>query len=430
MAYDRRRYGVRQAPYDRAGERWNRTEETTACQLFREGKGVTEIALRIHRDPAAVCHKLIEFGIIGFIDSEDRYTERSYMGWTDDEKERLNQEFRSGKSIDEIAKIHQRYRNAIFHRLIKQKQFDITDRNLLLKYTNHNRHDQNSDNMVGNDKAAPIVEYKPTKEKVNLIDRLLKRTDPVFWQKIVQGELDKRWAAFDTTADKLRNDFEKFNRQAMEITEAEHNVQTTEKEWAESLTSLGNLLNKNASHEKQMWETTQKNRKAGNFKIKQKFNDSDVDEIRFNNMMEYIKQYPELQMQKTVDRLIDNVKDKRNEIVSVNKVYREAIKETNVYLNIAKNKLQEVQDELVAFEKMKMEGEQKVNEAQTKGLINKIINSTRTAAEKESTKLNFFAYDRKIDVSKNQLKLIEKRLREYENRKFMPIVTQKFEDIE
>ncbi len=274
-------------------------------------------------------------------------------------------------------------------------------------------------------------DYQPYVEpKVGILDRLLKRTDPVYWKKTIQAELDKRWSSFDTTADKLKGDFEKFNRQAMEITEEEHNVETYTQEWDESLTSLGNLLNKNTSHEKQMWDTTQNNRNIKGLKIKQKFKDSDVDEIRFNSMMEYIKQYPEMQAQKTVDKLVENVKAKRDDIVSASKTYRQAIKEANVYLNIAKSKLQESEDELAAFESMKKEGEQKVNEAQDKGLINKILNKTKTAAEKQSTRLVFYEYDRKIDVSKNQLKLIKERMKEYEARMFKPIVTTKFKDIE
>ncbi len=288
----------------------------------------------------------------------------------------------------------------------------------------------NGENMAAQ-KENSDEGYKPYVEPgVGFIDRLLKRTDPVYWKKTIQTELDKRWAAYDTTADKLKEGFEKFNRQAMEITEEEHNVDTYNQEWAESLTSLGNLLNKNTSHEKQMWDTTQKNRNVKGLKIKQKFKDSDVDEIRFNNMMEYIKQYPELQAQKTVDKLVENVKSKRDDIVSTSKTYRQAIKEANVYLNIAKNKLQESEDELAAFESMKKEGEQKVNEAQDKGLINKILNKTKTAAEKQSTRLVFYEYDRKIDVSKNQLKLIKERIKDYEGRTFKPIVTTKFKDIE
>jgi hypothetical protein len=284
--------------------------------------------------------------------------------------------------------------------------------------------------MDTNNRDSGKVKITLVKEDINWLDRLLKRTDPAFWKKTIQSELDTRWRTFDDSTEKLKSDFEKFNRGAMEITEEENNLEAAKREWVESLTSLGNLLNKNTTHEKQMWETTQRNKNIKGLKIKQKFKDSDVDEIRFNNMMEYIKQYPELQSKTTIERSIDAVKDKRGEVIDAEKTYNAKKKEANVYLNIAKNKLQEVDDELASFEKMKKEGEQKVNDAQFKGLKNKILNWNKTEAEKQSTRLDMFTFDRKIDVSKNQLKLIGQRLEKYEERKFIPTVTTKFKDIE
>ena len=373
-----------------------------------------------------------------------------YQSWNDDSRNHRNHSHMSGRVIIHVGERSYPGSFSVGHThvTVRYDGREITVPKELGRFTKHidgrivyyNAYfDENSiktniatngENMTAQ-KESPDEGYKPYVEpNVGFIDRLLKRTDPVYWKKTIQAELDKRWSAFDTTADKLKGDFEKFNRQAMEITEEEHNVDTYTQEWGESLTSLGNLLNKNTSHEKQMWDTTQNNRNIKGLKIKQKFKDSDVDEIRFNSMMEYIKQYPEMQAQKTVDKLVENVKAKRDDIVSASKTYRQAIKEANVYLNIAKSKLQESEDELAAFESMKKEGEQKVNEAQDKGLINKILNKTKTAAEKQSTRLVFYEYDRKIDVSKNQLKLIKERMKEYEARMFKPIVTTKFKDIE
>ncbi len=373
-----------------------------------------------------------------------------YQSWNDDGRNHRNHSHMSGRVVIHIGEKSYPGSFSVGHThvTVRYGGREIVVRKELGRFTKHidgkivyyNAYfDENSIktnvNTNGENMAAPKENadegYKPYVEPgVGLIDRLLKRTDPVYWKKTIQTELDRRWTAFDTTADKLKADFEKFNRQAMEITEEEHNVETYTQEWEESLTSLENLLNKNTSHEKQMWDTTQNNRNVKGLKIKQKFKDSDVDEIRFNNMMEYIKQYPEMQAQKTVDKLVENVKAKRDDIVSASKTYRQAIKEANVYLNIAKSKLQESEDELAAFESMKKEGEQKVNEAQDKGLVNKILNKTKTAAEKQSTRLVFYEYDRKIDVSKNQLKLIKERIKEYEARRFKPIVTTKFKDIE
>ena len=274
------------------------------------------------------------------------------------------------------------------------------------------------------------TDYKPFKENIGWWDRLLKTTDPVYWKKTIQTELDTRWTTFDNSTEKLTADFEKFNRQAMEITEAENNMESTKSEWAESLTSLGNILNKSTSHEKGMWDITQNNKQNRSMRIKQKFIRAGVDEMNFNSMMDYIKQYPELQAQRTIEKMIADVKEKRDEVIAADKRYAEIKKEANTYLNIAKNKLQEVDDELTSFEKMKKEGEQKVNDAQFKGLKNKLLNWNKTEAEKQSTRLDMFKYDRKTDVSKNQLKLIGQRIEKYEERKFTPTVTKRFKDIE
>ena len=275
-----------------------------------------------------------------------------------------------------------------------------------------------------------VTDYKPFKENIRWWDRLLKTTDPVYWKRTIQTELDTRWTTFDNSSEKLALDFEKFNRQAVEITEAENNMESTRREWAESLTSLGNLLNKNTTHEKGMWDVTQNNKHNRSMKIKQKFIRTGIDEMNFNSMMDYIKQYPELQAQRTIEKMIGDVKEKRDEVIAADKRYAEIKKEANTYLNIAKNKLQEVEDELASFEKMKIEGEQKVNDAQFKGLKNKLLNWNKTEAEKQSTRLDMFKYDRKIDVSRNQLKLIRQRIEKYEDRTFIPTVTKKFKDIE
>ena len=280
------------------------------------------------------------------------------------------------------------------------------------------------------EKKNGVTDYKPFKENIGWWDRLLKTTDPVYWKKTIQTELDTRWTTFDNSSEKLASDFEKFNRQAMEITEAENNMESTRREWAESLTSLGNLLNKNTTHEKGMWDITQNNKQNRSMKIKQKFIRAGVDEMNFNSMMDYIKQYPELQAQRTIEKMIGDVKEKRDEVIAADKKYAEIKKEANTYLNMAKNKLQEVGDELASFEKMKTEGEQKVNDAQFKGLKNKLLNWNKTEAEKQSTRLDMFKYDRKIDVSKNQLKLISQRIEKYESRTFTPTVTKRFKDIE
>lgn len=290
------------------------------------------------------------------------------------------------------------------------------------------------DTMAGNTSDMES-DYTPYKENVGFWDRIFHNTDPVYWKKTIKKELDHRWNAFNSSIEQLIQDYESFKKYHMEIIEEEANLEVIKEEWDESLKSLGNLLNKHTQHEKQMWDTTQKSSRTKDIKIKQKFKDSDVDEIRFNNMMDYIKQYPELQSKSTISHLLEDVNTKRNEVVDAAKRYRSKIKEANVYLNTVKMKLEKVEGELESFEKMKKEGEDKVNNINTKSVFGKIKKALdtitfKTEAEKQSVLLNFYEYDRKIETSKRQLKLIKNDLAEYERREFKPIVTQKFKDIE
>ena len=291
---------------------------------------------------------------------------------------------------------------------------------------------RNSDKMikdgdgVADNKKLP--EYTSPKESAGLWARLFHTRDPEYWKETFQKELNTRWEIFDKNFENLYGEWEAFKKSQMEISEINNICEKMKEEWTESLTSLGNLINKNTSHERVMWTETLKGRKIGGLKVRQKFNESDIDEIRFNNMMDYIKQYPELQAQKTIDKAVDAVREKRNEILNEEKTLREKIKNTNVYLNTAKSKILRVEHKLKAFETIEKAGAKKLHELENK-LSAKILSVLKTAAEKESLHLFLFEYDRKIGDCKEQLKLIRQDLKDYQNEKFVPIVTKKFEDI-
>jgi hypothetical protein len=417
----------------RHGLPWRREEEATVIDMYAQGKDIRDIARLVGRANDAVVHKLIQIGSIGF--HEDRIPARRGIPWSNGEIQRLQHEFSSGKTLTEIASSHQREKNAILHRLIQQSLFDYTDKKEIKKICLNQ-----SGSVPGGsfgyepgirtgsaaypggetmtDKRETDGDFDPFKQKVGFWDRIFHNTDAIYLKKVIKGELDQRWNTFDASIEKLGQEYEVFKKHHMEITEEEENLEITKEEWDESLKSLGNLLNKNTSHEKQMWGITQESSRTGDVKIKQKFKDSDVDEIRFNNMMDYIKQYPELQSKSTINRLLDDVKEKRAEVMDASKRYHANIKEANVYLNTAKKKLQKVEDELEAFEQMKKEGEEKVNNANENdgfGRIRKVLDviTFKTEAEKQYARLNFYEYDRKINTSKNQLKLIKDDIKEW-----------------
>ncbi len=283
------------------------------------------------------------------------------------------------------------------------------------------------ENMAQNDREG-LIESPSAADSKNIWTTLFK-SDPRYWKGLFQKELDTRWHIFDKNIEHLTSEWKVFKKINMEISETGKNAETYKSEWAESLSGLGNLINKITEHEKGMWAETQRSRDMKTLKVKQKFKDSDVDEIRFNNMMEYIEKYPELQAHKTIERAVDGVKEKREEVIAAEKAYRQKIKETNVYLNTAKSELQRIDHQLTAFESFKTTGESKMN-AELGKLTVKIRSVFWDVATKENMKLYVFEFDRKIEESRDQLKLMKEDLKEYEKMEFKPIVTKKFADIE
>jgi len=178
-----------------------------------------------------------------------------------------------------------------------------------------------------------------------------------------------------------------------------------------------------------MWEQTQKGREVKEMKITQKFKESDVDEMRFNNMMDYIEKYPELQTQRTIEKLVENVKDKRNEVIEVEKLYREKIKNVNVFLNTVKSKLEKIDHQLIAFESFRKDAEKKIEEVQQR-LLTRIQKIFMTDQQKENLGLFIFEFDRKIEEGRNQLNLMNEDFEKYQKKEFDIIKVTRFSDID
>jgi hypothetical protein len=268
------------------------------------------------------------------------------------------------------------------------------------------------------------------KEGSSFWKRVLHTEDLKEWVEIFQGELDTRWRTFDGSLGDLTKEWKGFKKTQMEIIETYDNAQNCRKEWEETLISLGNLINKKTTHEKGMWEITQGNKQNRAMKVKQKLIRSNVDEMNFNSMMDYIKKYPELESSGIIEEAKLEADEKRKEVLDAEKVYNQKMKETNTYLNTAKSELQKVENQLTSFETIKSEGTKEI-ERELKKTINQIrIKIWWTPKEKQRLKLYLYESDRKIGESRDQLKLMKEDLEEYEKREFKPIVTQKFEAIE
>jgi len=117
--------------------KWTSADLQLLRKKWTEGMPILEIADQLERDPDAVVHRLIEYGIIGFND-DNCFPRPSNFGqpWEMNELCRLREEYNQGLTITKIAKKHQRNKNSIFHYLVTYKIIDFTDRMLLEKLSN------------------------------------------------------------------------------------------------------------------------------------------------------------------------------------------------------------------------------------------------------------------------------------------------------
>jgi len=121
------------------GQDWTIDNIQLLRQSWGEGKSIEIVANLLERSPDAVVHKLIDTGLIGYNDDNcDPKPARFGLTWNDTERTQLISEFSAGKSIQEIAKIHQRNKNTILHNLIKLEIINFNDRSILEKYIPNN----------------------------------------------------------------------------------------------------------------------------------------------------------------------------------------------------------------------------------------------------------------------------------------------------
>ena len=71
--------------------------------------------------------------------------------------------------------------------------------------------------------------------------------------------------------------------------------------------SLSNLLKEETNFEEKMWKTTQKGKKVKAITINQKFKDSDIEEARYSDMMDYLRRYPKYASKSSFSTILNKI---------------------------------------------------------------------------------------------------------------------------
>lgn len=278
--------------------------------------------------------------------------------------------------------------------------------------------DKQGVNMVDvNDKGEVVIKAPP--EKVSILDRVSGRTGAIYNKDREEGKLTELWNEFEAALKDIDVKNDDLKDVYVEIPALKMELEKEESEWRESLSSLGNVLEKSKEHEWKMWQETQKNRKFRTQKNAPRIKYSDVDEMNFNSTMDFIKQYPELQAQETIRNAINEIQKKRMDILSKHSEYQQAIAKYNGILNKFEKKLQKTEDDLEAFEERMKESAEKVNNHPYNK--SKLFGTLKTDYEKQATRLDTLKYEGKIKERKNKLGIIKSELSNYERKRFVDI---------
>ncbi len=261
------------------------------------------------------------------------------------------------------------------------------------------------------------VIFRVPKEKVGLFGRLTGRTSAIYLKKRYEDKLDEVWKDFDSTIDKINEQNAEFDKIDTAIPGLKKTLSVIESEWHESLTSLGNILEKTKQHEWEMWKTTQESRHIRVQKNSPRIKYSDVDEMNFNSMTDFIKQYPEMQSQKAIDKAMQAVEEKRKELIDAQKELDKAISARNLAVSTFEKLTEKAQENLNTFEELIKEAEERVNNSPYNK--SKLWHALKTEYEKEATKLDLMPYRGKLEERKKVLERVKSQHAKYQRKEFV-----------
>jgi hypothetical protein len=228
------------------------------------------------------------------------------------------------------------------------------------------------------------------------------RPDAIFLRNKYQKELDNAWASVVNMVHYVEEESQKLRDAYSRAQGLKQDIKAHEAERSDLYESLGNLLTKETNFEDKMWQTTQKGRKVKSVTVKQNIKESDVDEMRFDSMMDYIKQYPEYSSKSSFKKILDKIDQKEGEIRQAKKMYNDAVSKYNYYLSFFEKHIQKAEDKFVAYDNLLKEGKDKLDNCRyRKSMFYKM------ASEEVKAEVNLDIINHRVDQFKNTLEILK-----------------------
>jgi len=271
----------------------------------------------------------------------------------------------------------------------------------------------NQQNQSGGNKIAFKTNKFNTTEHHEPKGALTGKKDAMFLRNQYQTEIDNAHTALVNMVHYLESKNTDLKSAYNYAQGQKRDVQSHETERANLYETLGNMLTKETNFEKTMWQSTIKNQKINKLTIKQKFKDSDIDEIKYNSMQEYLKQYPEYASKSSFKTVLGNIEKKEKDIRECKQNYNNAVSKYNFLHSDIENHIIKATHNLKSYKDILKEGKVKLSDTR----YNKSI-FFKFASEETKSKVTLNTLQHRADKFEEVLETIKKGLTKNEDKTF------------
>jgi hypothetical protein len=257
---------------------------------------------------------------------------------------------------------------------------------------------------------APLNTTKQYKKEGTIISGL---PDAIFIRNKYQTELDNAHASVVNMVHYVEEGNNKLKEAFNKAESLKRNIQARETERQRLYESLGNLLNKETNFEEGMWKNTLDKTKVKSVTVKQKFKDTDIDEIRYDAMNDFLQRYPEYASKSTFKTINENIKLKEKEIREEKSYFNKSVSDYNYLLSQVEKHTVKAEDKIAFYHKILDEGQKKLSECRyVKSIYYKL------ATEETKAKVNLDTLQHRIEQFTHTLDLIKSEFTNAQRKSF------------
>lgn len=208
----------------------------------------------------------------------------------------------------------------------------------------------------------------------SMINKLTGKKDASFLKDRYQQKLNQQHGVIKDKRDFFYKMNHKLKAALGEIQRFASDMDADQEERADLYKSLQNLLTKETDFEEKMLKTAQKGQKIKSIVINQKYKDSDIEEARYDNMMQYLEKYPQYASKSSFSAILEQIKKVEAGIKQTKKEMNRAVADALKEISYFPRNFIEFRDYVKRYKDLLEEGKQKTeNNRYVKGFLFKFL---------------------------------------------------------